>query len=224
MKRLLPALAFLLLLDLSGSDYGKLMGQAAAAVKKKDHALAMQKFSEAYRAAENTDEKYKNVIEQARYLTRMKKTDALKELLEAELRKPDYSPPQKQQMLHRLAMPFLWTRNYEYALEKLNLALSMDDGVGIHTVSYFSLCHHASLIYYHQKKEYEPVILLMEPLTLAAEYDVNRIVVFTLLGNAYAKLGRREDAARNYRQAIKIGKKMKKDTSKLEQSLRSLGE
>ena len=100
----------------------------------------------------------------------------------------------------------------------------MDDGVGIHTVSYFSLCHHASLIYYHQKKEYEPIILLMEPLTLAAEYDVNRIVVFTLLGNAYAKLGRREDAARNYRQAIKIGKKMKKDTSKLEQSLRSLGE
>ena len=224
MKRLLPALVFLLLLDLSGSDYGKLMDQAASAVKRKDHGLAMQKFSEAYRAAENADEKYKNVIEQTRYLTRLKKTDALNELLEAELRKPEYSPPQKQQMLHRLAAPFLWTRNYEFALEKLNLALSMDGGVGIHTVSYFSLCHHASLIYYHHKKEYEPIILLMEPLTLAAEYDVNRIVVFTLLGNAYAKLGRREDAARNYRQAIKIGKKMKKDTSKLEQSLRSLRE
>ena len=65
MKRLLPALAFLLLLDLSGSDYGKLMDQAAAAVKKKDHGLAMQKYSEAYLAAENTEEKYKNVIEQA---------------------------------------------------------------------------------------------------------------------------------------------------------------
>ena len=224
MKRLLPALAFLLLLNLSGSDYGQLMKQGASAAKKKDHAQALQKYAEAYSAAGNTEEKYKSVYEQARCLTALKKTDELKKLLEAELRKPDYSPPQKQQMLHRLAVPFLWTRNYEYALEKLNLALSMDDGVGIHTVSYFSLCHHASLIYFHHKKEYEPIILLMEPLTLAAEYDVNRIVVFTLLGNAYAKLGRREDAARNYRQAIKIGRKMKKDTSKLEQSLRSLQE
>jgi tetratricopeptide (TPR) repeat protein len=224
MKRLLPLLAFLLLLDLSASNYGQLMKQGAAAAKKKDHAQALQKYAEAYSAAGNTDEKYKSLDEQARCLVAMKKTDQLKKLLEPELRKAEYSAPQKQHLLLRLASPFVWSKNYQYGLDKLNLALSIDGGVGINSVLYFSLCHHAALIYFHKKKEYEPVILLMEPLTQATEYDVNRITVFTMLANAYTQLGRKEDAARNYRQAIKIGKKMKKDTSKLEQLLNSLSE
>ncbi len=224
MKRLLPLLAFLLLLDLSASDYGLLMKQGAAAAKKKDHTQALQKYAEAYSAAGNTEEKYKALDEQARCLVAMKKTDQLKNLLEPELRKAEYSAPQKQHLLLRLASPFVWSKNYQYGLDKLNLALSIEDGVGIHSVLYFSLCHHASLIYFHKKKEYEPVILLLEPLTLASEYDVNRFTVFSMLGNAYAKLGRKEDAAKTFRQAIKLGKKMKKDTSKLEQQLQSLSE
>ena len=226
MKRLLPALAFLLLLDLSASDYGQLMKQGAAAAKKKDHARALQKYAEAYSAAGNTEEKYKSLNEQARCLVAMKKTDDLKKLLEPELRKAEYSPQQKQHMLLRLASPFVWTKNYQYGLDKLNLALCIEGGVGIHSVLYFSICHHAALIYFHKKKEYEPVILLLEPLTQATEYDVNRITVFSMLGNAYAQLGRKEDAARNYRQAIKLSKskKMNKDTSKLEQLLKSLSE
>lgn len=222
MKKLLPLLAVLLLLDLSGSDYKTLMKEAASAVKRKHTALALQKYSEAYLAAGNSDERYQNVIDRTRLLASLKKRDALKKMLEAELRKPDYSPVQKQQMLHRLAGQFLWTNDYQYALDKLNLALCMQDGVGLHSVFYFSLCHHASLIYLNKKKEYEPVILLMEPLTLLCEYDVNRIVVYTMLAKAYAKLNRTEDAVRNYRAAIMLGKKMKKDTSKLEQELDNL--
>ena len=223
MKKILFAFAAVLLfLDLSGSDYKTLMKQGAAAVKKKNFELAQQKYSEAYGAAGNAEEKYQNVIEQARCLSALKRVDERKKLLEGELRKPEYLPSQKQQMLHRLASQYLWGKNYDYALDKLNLALSIDGGVDVHSVLYFSLCHYACLIYYHKKKEYEPIILLMEPLTDLCQYDVNRIVVYTMLGNAYAKLNRTEDAVKNYRLAIKLGKQMKTDTSKLEQELRKL--
>ena len=224
MKKILFAFAAVLLfLELAaGSDYKTLMKQAAAAAKKKNFELAQQKYSEAYGAAGNATEKYQNVIEQAKCLSSLKKLEERKQLLETELRKPEYLPAQKQQMLLRLASQYLWTRNYDYALDKLNLALSIEGGVDVHSVLYFSLCHHASLIYLHKKKEYEPIILLMEPLTDLCQYDVNRIVVYTLLASAYAKLNRTEDAVRNYRAAIMLGKKMKKDTSKLEQELDNL--
>lgn len=221
MKPLLSTLALLLFIHLSGSDYGKLMDEAAAAVKKKDSALAFQKFSEAYRAASNTADRYQNVTEHAAYLSTLKKWEARQKLLEEELRKSEYSDMQKQMMLIWLAHPHLWSKKYEYALDKLNLALCLD-GADASTGRYFMICYYAAVIYYHRRHEYEPVIVLLEPLTLALKYAVHLFPTHSLLGAAYARLGRKQEAVSHYRKAILYGKKLKKDTRKIEKLVEDL--
>ncbi len=222
MKTLMLTFAALLLMNLSGADYRQLMGEAADAAKKKDHGLALRKYSEAYQAARETADKYQNVLARARYLSSLKKLDVLKKLLEGELRKPEYSPVQKQQMLVRLAAPFLWSsREYQYALDNLNLAMSID-GAAESSVLHYEICYYASVIYFHQKREYAPVITLLEPLTRRSKYSIHLHVIHSMLGSAYAKLGRKQDAVRHYRQAIGHAKKLKKNTSKLEKTVEDL--
>ena len=126
MKKILFLTALSLVSAAFANDYATFMKEANEAAKAKDIAAATAKYTQAYNAAADSKQKYANIMKHAEFLRDMKKTQEMTDLLENELRKDVYNNSQRQHMLWLQATPFMWDKvKYEYALDKLNMALAM---------------------------------------------------------------------------------------------------
>ena len=125
-------------------------------------------------------------------------------------------------MLVKIAAMYLWDRdNYQYALDKINLALALK-GAREDEPLYFLMCHYAACIYIHFKKEYDPVIVICENPAARSRISWHKWTLYSQIGNAYEKLGKKAEALENYRLAVEFGRKAKRDTRKLEAKIKEL--
>ena len=125
-------------------------------------------------------------------------------------------------MLVKIAAMYLWDRNhYQYALDKINLALALK-GVREDEPLYFLMCNYAACIYRHFKKEYDPIIVLCEIPAARSKIAWHKWTLYSQIAQAYEKLGRKAEAVENYRLAVEFGRKAKRDTKKLEAKIKEL--
>ena len=130
------------------------LGAAKAAQKEKNFVLAGEKYAEAYKAAKEGKEKYNDARAYGAFLASQKQKDKAAEIYENELKKESYKPGERQRMLVDIAAMYLWDRNkYQYALDKINFALSLK-GVPEDSVLYYVMFNYAACIYSNFKKEY----------------------------------------------------------------------
>ena len=222
MKKILFLTALSLVSAAFANDYATFMKEANEAAKAKDIATATAKYTQAYNAAADSKQKYSNVMKHAEFLRDMKKIQEMTELLETELRKDVYNNAMRQHMLWLQATPFMWDKvKYEYALDKLNMALAMD-GASKSSILYGKIAHYAAMIHSYHKKDYATVITLLEPLTKLQKSSYMLYQLYPMVANAYLKLGKKEEALKNYQQALIHTKKMNKKTDKIEQKIKEL--
>ena len=224
MKKILFLTALSLVSAAFANDYATFMKEANEAAKAKDIATATAKYTQAYNAAADSKQKYSNVMKHAEFLRDMKKIQEMTELLETELRKDLYNNAMRQHMLWLQATPFMWDKvKYEYALDKLNMALAMD-GASKSSILYGKIAHYAAMIHSYHKKDYATVIHLLEPQVKLQTTAYMLESLYTMLANAYFKLGKKEEALKNYQQALHYAKKMKKKTASIEKKIKELSD
>ena len=208
--------------NVMAEDHAVLMKEGAAARKAKNHQLAVRKYTEAQQAAGNARQRFDATVACAAELQALKQRERARDLYEEELKKELYSNTQRQSMLVKIAAMYLWDRNhYQYALDKINLALALK-GAREDEPLYFLMCHYAACIYNHFKKEYDPIIVICETPAARSRISWHKWTLYSQIGNAYEKLGRKADALWNYRLAAEYGKKAKRDTRKIEAKIKEL--
>ena len=226
MKNLMKTILFLVAAiwswNIAADDYAVLMREGAAARNAKNHQLAAEKFAQALQAAGEAKPRFQAVVACATALQAMKQPDQARDLYEAELKKDVYSNTQRQSMLVKIAAMYLWDRNhYQYALDKINLALALK-GVREDEPLYFLMCHYAACIYRHFKKEYDPIIVLCEKPAARSKIAWHKWTLYSQIAQAYEKLGKKAEALENYRLAVEFGRKAKRDTQKIEAKIKEL--
>ena len=208
--------------NIAAGDYAVLMREGAAARNAKNHQLAAEKFAQALQAAGEAKPRFQAVVACAAALQAMKQPDRARDLYEEELKKDLYSNTQRQSMLVKIAAMYLWDRNhYQYALDKINLALALK-GVREDEPLYFLMCNYAACIYRHFKKEYDPIIVLCEIPAARSRIAWHKWTLYSQIAQAYEQLGKKAEALENYRLAIEFGRKAKRDTKKLEAKIKEL--
>lgn len=208
--------------NIMAGDYAALMREGAAARNAKKHQVAAQKFSQALQTANEAKPRFQAVVAYASALQAMKQPDRARDLYEEELKKDLYSNTQRQSMLVKIAAIYLWDRNhYQYALDKINLALALK-GAREDEPLYFLMCHYAACIYRHFKKEYDPIIVLCEIPAARSKTAWHKWTLYSQIAQAYENLGKKAEAVENYRLAVEFGRKAKRDTKKLEAKIKEL--
>lgn len=206
MKKISIVLAAVFCCALGAADYAALTKEAKAAQKEKNFALAGEKYAAAYNAAQEGKQKYTAARAYAAFLTSQKQKDKAAEIYENELKKENYTAGERQRLLVDIAAMYLWDRNkYQYALDKLNLALSLK-GVAEDSILYYVMCHYAACIYSTFKKEYEPIITICEPAAAKSKVNWHKATLYNAVAGAYAKLKMNDEAIKNYELAIRYAK------------------
>lgn len=206
MKKISIVLAAVFCCVLGAADYATLTKEAKAAQKEKNFALAGEKYAEAYNAAKEGKEKYNATRAYAAFLASQKQKDKAAEIYENELKKENYTASERQSLLVDIAAMYLWDRNkYQYALDKLNLALSLK-GVAEDSILYYVMCHYSACIYSTFKKEYEPIITICEPAAAKSKVSWHKANLYNAVAGAYAKLKMNDEAIKNYELALHYAK------------------
>lgn len=206
MKKISIVLAAVFCCVLGAADYATLTKEAKAAQKEKNFALAGEKYAEALNAAQEGKQKYNAARAYAAFLASQKQKDKAAEIYENELKKENYTAIERQRLLVDIAAMYLWDRNkYQYALDKLNLALSLK-GVAEDDTLYYVMCHYAACIYSTFKKEYEPIITICEPAAAKSKVNWHKATLYNAVAGAYAKLKMNDEAIKNYELALHYAK------------------
>ena len=227
MKKMILFAAAILTLNMAAADYATLMQEGAAAKKAGNKELAVQKYAEAHKLAKGQKQEYDATLAYAAALQSNKQKGKARDVYEAELKKDIYTNSQRQSMLVKIAAMYLWdSKNYQYALDKINLALAIK-GVRDDDILYFLMCNYAACIYMHFKKEYDPVIVLCEPAAAKSKIPWHKWTLYSQVSQAYEKLGKKTEALKNYKLALEFAKKAKKNVSaknieKLEKKIQEL--
>ena len=210
MKRFIIALAILCCCIPGAADYAVLTKEANAARKAKKFELALQKYNAAYQAAKNGREKYNAVKNLGSFLYSCKEKAKAAEVYENALINDDLEPRQRQSLLINIAAMYLWDKQkYQYALDKLNLAFAVKDGFRPDEISYFIMCNYAACIYNTFKKEYDPIIVICEPAAERSKINWHKATLYSAIARAYNKLGKKDEAVKNYELALMYAKKDK---------------
>lgn len=206
MKKISIVLAAVFCCVLGAADYAALTKEAKAAQKEKNFVLAGEKYAEAYNAAKEGKEKYNAARAYGAFLASQKQKDKAAEIYENELKKESYKPGERQRLLVDIAAMYLWDRNkYQYALDKINFALSLK-GVEEDSILYYVMCHYAACIYSTFKKEYEPIITICDPAAAKSKVNWHKATLYNSVAGAYAKLKMNDEAIKNYELALRYAK------------------
>ena len=223
MKKIIFACLLSFCAVVSAADYAALMKEAKAAAKKKNVPVASEKYQQAYKAAATTGQRYNAIMEYGDFLRFNKKAKEMTALIDTELSKKEYTNSQRQRMLWLQALPYMWGKQHDYALDKFNTAMAMK-GAPKSGILYGKIVEYAAKIYDYHKKDYATVIHLLEPQVKLQTTDYMLESLYTMLANAYFKLGKKEEALKNYQQALHYAKKMKKKTASIEKKIKELSD
>ena len=223
MKKIIFACLLSFCAVVSAADYAALMKEAKAAAKKKNVPVASEKYQQAYKAAATTGQRYNAIMEYGDFLRFNKKAKEMTALIDTELSKKEYTNSQRQRMLWLQALPYMWGKQHDYALDKFNTAMAMK-GAPKSGILYGKIVEYAAKIYDYHKKDYATVIHLLEPQVKLQTTAYMLESLYTMLANAYFKLGKKEEALKNYQQALHYAKKMKKKTASIEKKIKELSD
>jgi len=194
-----------------------------SAKEEKDPALALTKYEEATQEATNAKQRLASIMARCKILRQQKQILPMQDLLKAELGNKIYKDIQLRKLINTLASLTLFGSKFEEGLMLLNQAqnLKIDPACN----DYYATYYYMSYIYFYRKHEPEAAIeCLQNVLKVKRQHPANHYTANFLTGNAYEKLGKKEEAIEHYKAAIVAGKRVtyKFDYSPAEKALAKL--
>ena len=208
MKKMFTLGAMLLIAAVYAADPMALIKEGQAAVKAKDFATAIAKYTEAQNAATNSAQKSSAIYWRFRAMIQQgKHTEARKFMAEA-VEDETLKSANVRYLLNELAAPYLWwPAQVKYALDILKQAQNVEAPKTSN--DYYRTYYYMACIYSTHLKQYETVIEIMSPIVkITGQHPANKYTACCMIGGAYEKLGKKDEALAAYKEALTWAKKV----------------
>ena len=194
---------------LCGADYHSCVKEADAAMKAKDYETAVAKYDEAVKNSKRSIDKRSAVYGKYRALKAQKKwKEADNYMLEIADSDETLDSKDARFLLTMVAGGHLWDRYYEDALKLLQQAQNIQAPKASN--EYYLTYYYMATIYGARKKQYSAAIeTLKDVITIKELHPANLYTANMVMGDAYEKLGKKEEALKHYKAALESGKKVK---------------
>ena len=222
MKHLFTAVFIMSMVILHGADYAKINQDAQAAMKQKDYAAAETKFDEAVKAASDSVQKCNAILGKFNAMRSQKKYTEAEKFALAAVEDETLKSPEIRQILNTVAHSLLWSSRPDFALELLRQAQNFE--CPSYSNTYYSTFY-CTAVLYQRKKQPKMVIEVMENvLKVKSLHPGNRSAANMMIGDAYEKLGNKEEALKHYKAALEASRqvKYKCDFSHIEKAIERL--
>lgn len=222
MKTLTIFLMSFLSIALWSADFDTLKKEVADAKKAKDQALTLQKYKEFTAAAQTEQQKFAAYTGYAAYLISIKQRQQANAVIEAEIDKDTYGDTYKQLFIISYVAHNLWNGKMASKVNaRLKQALKLN-GLKPGQFNYFRLLNYVGCNFCYFTKEYQQAIDIILPHIPAFKYASHKNELYFRVGDAYDKLGKKEDAVKYYQLSVDYGKKAKRNTSSTEKRIKEL--
>lgn len=193
---------------LAEADFGQLCQDGAKAAKEKDFVTAEAKFSEAMKAAADSQQKCKAVLGKFQAMwSRKNYMDAEKFALNA-VEDEMLKPQESRQILNALAGSMLWwNKREDYALNLLRQAENCE--CPKNNSVYFTTYYYMAILYGKKKQPQTAIEVMEKVLQIRGVHPANLFNAYMVIGKSYEQLNDPEKALENYKSALENGKKVK---------------
>ena len=212
-------------LGIVAADYTELYNEAKTLQNNKNFPAALQKYEDAGKAAARPEERLASLLARFEIMKQTGKAAEGEEMLKAALDDEFLKEEQLRQILNVIAGQHLWDAKFEHALDLLKRAQNLESPKLSNV--YFTTYYLMANIYLLRKNQPETAIEVMSNITsLENAHPGNLYAAQMLIGNAWEKLGNRENALKSYELALSHAKKItyKFNYSECEKKIESLQE
>lgn len=189
---------------LTYGGYPEAVNEAERAVAAKDLPAAAAKYLEAEKLAANGAQWFDAFWKRYMMFRANQKNDDAASVLKEALPNPKLSAPNRRKALNHLGALLLWSKPDETLLHLGRAVMIPTDFVNDRSETYLTMAY----LYITRRRPEYAADILQKVIADRETHPANLCTAHLLIGQGYLALGRKDDAAESFRQAVSYGKKV----------------